>query len=325
MSSKFQRSVLVTGGTTGLGYQCALAIARECPTYQIIIASRTDNGAAETINKLLGHGNVHFMRLDLSSLSQVRSFATDWEAKNLPPLYSLVCNAALQFPGAAEYTDDGFEKTFAVSHVGHALLFSLLRPYLASTARVVITASGTHDPAQKTGMPSAFYHSAAELAHPLPKYTHGNGRQHYTNTKLANVLYMYALHRRFVKINEKTGNHWTVNATCPGLMPGTGLIRNASKIEQFLWYKIAPCLIPLMRVLISSNIHTPRQSGEALMRLAVSSDVEGISGAYFEGRKEIKSSQDSYNEAKQEDLWKWTIEAVARDEEKLSFSLQDLL
>ncbi|KAJ6013808.1 hypothetical protein N7540_008399 [Penicillium herquei] len=325
MSSKFQRSVLVTGGTTGLGYQCALAIARECPTYQIIIASRTSNGAAEAINKLLGHDNVQFMQLDLSTLSQVRSFATDWETKSFPPLYSLVCNAALQFPGAAEYTDDGFEKTFGISHVGHALLFSLLRPYLASTARVVITASGTHDPAQKTGMPEAFYHSGEELAHPLPKYTHGNGRQHYTNTKLANVLYMYALHRRFVEINEKTGNHWTVNTMCPGLMFGTGLIRNASKIEQFLWYKIAPCLIPLMRVLMYPNIDTPQESGEALARLVVSSDVEGISGAHFQGRKEIKSSQDSYDEAKQEDLWKWTLETVAHDEEKLSFSLKDLM
>ncbi|KAJ5634719.1 hypothetical protein N7528_002561 [Penicillium herquei] len=325
MSSKFQRSVLITGGTIGLGYQGALAIARECPTYQVIIASRTDNGAAETINKLLGQNNVQFMKLDLSSLSHVRSFVTDWETKNFPPLHSLVCNAALQFPGAAEYTEDGFEKTFGISHVGHALLFSLLRPYLASTARIVITASGTHDPAQKTGMPKAFYHSAEELAHPLPKYTHGNGRQHYTNAKLANVLYMYALHRRFMKINEKTGNHWTVTTLCPGLMFGTGLIRNASKIEQFLWYKIAPWLTSLARILVSPNIRTPRESGQALARLAVSPDVEGISGVYFEGKKEIKSSQDSYDEDKQEDLWKWTIETVAHDEEKLSFSLQELM
>lgn len=325
MLSKFQRSVLITGGTIGLGYQCALAIARDCPTYQVIIASRTDNGAAETINKLLGQSNVLFMKLDLSSLANIRSFAEAWHKANFPPLYSLVCNAALQFPGAAEYTEDGFEKTFGINHVGHALLFSLLRPYLADTARVVITGSGVHDPAQKSGMPDAFYNTADEMAHPLPKYTQGNGRQHYSNTKLASVLYMLALHRRFTTINEKTGKHWTVTTMDPGLMPGTGLAREANSVERFLWYRVLPHIIPLLRVLVSPNIHTARESGEALARLTVGDDVEGVSGRYFEGRKEIPSSKDSLDEDKQEDLWKWTVDAVARDEEKAAFALQDLL
>lgn len=325
MSSRSQRSVLVTGGTIGLGYQCALAIARSCPTYRVIIASRTDNGAAETINKLLNQSNVRFMKLDLSSLTNIRTFAEAWKKANLPPLYSLVCNAALQFPGVAEYTEDGFEKTFGINHVGHALLFSLLRPYLADTARVVITGSGTHDPAQKTGMPDAFYTMAEEMAHPLPKYTQDNGRQHYTNTKLAIVLFMFALHRRFTAINEKAGKNWTVTTMDPGLMPGTGLAREASGFERFLWYNILPRIIPLLRVLVFPNIHTARESGEALARLAVGEDVEGVSGRYFEGRREIPSSKDSLDEAKQEDLWKWTIDAVAHDEEKVAFALQDLL
>ncbi|KAJ5627708.1 hypothetical protein N7490_009936 [Penicillium lividum] len=323
--SKFQRSVLITGGTTGLGYQCALAIARDCPTYQVIIASRTDNSAAETINKLLNHSNVQFMKLDLSNLANIRSFATTWDASNFPPLFSLVCNAALQFPNAAEYTDDGFEKTFGINHVGHALLFSLLRPYLANTARIVITGSGTHDPAYNKGMPDAFYNTADELAHPLPEYTQGNGRQHYSNTKLANVLYMFALHRRFTKINEKSGMHWTVTTMDPGLMPGTGLAREANGVVKFLWNHVLPHIFPLLRLLISPNIHTPRESGEALARLAVGEDVEGVSGRYFEGRNVILSSKDSLDESKQEDLWKWTIDAVAHDEEKVAFSLQDLL
>ncbi|KAJ5987451.1 hypothetical protein N7451_011816 [Penicillium sp. IBT 35674x] len=325
MSSRFQRSVLVTGGTIGLGYQCTLAIAREWPTYKVIIASRTDNGAAETINTLLNQSNVRFMKLDLSSLANIRSFADAWDKANLPPLYSLVCNAALQFPGAAEYTEDGFEKTFGINHVGHALLFSLLRVHLADNARIVITGSGTHDPAQKSGMPDAFYNTAEEMAHPVAKYKQDNGRQHYTNTKLACVLYMYALHRRFTTINEKAGKHWTVTTMDPGLMPGTGLAREANGFERFLWHKVLPRIIPLLRVLISPNIHTAQESGEALARLAVGEDVEGVSGRYFEGRREIPSSKDSLDEAKQEDLWRWTIDAVARDEEKAAFALKDLL
>ncbi|KAJ5291263.1 hypothetical protein N7478_000514 [Penicillium angulare] len=323
MSKSFQSSILVTGGTIGLGYQCALAIARECPTHEVIIASRTDNGAAERINKQLNSSNIRFMKLDLSSLSQIRKFVTNWESKNLLPISSLVFNAALQFPGAAEYTEDGFEKTFGINHVGHALLFSLLRPHLADTARVVITGSGTHDPAQKSGLPDAFYHTAEELASPTSKHTSSNGRQHYTNTKLANVLYMYALHRRFLKINAKTGKHWTVTTMDPGLMPGTGLAREANGFVKFLWFRVLPRLIPLLRLLISPNIHTAQESGEALAILAVGSDVEGVSGAYFEGKKKIESSKDSYDEEKQEDLWNWTVNAVARDEEKVDFKLDN--
>lgn len=61
MASKFNRSVLVTGGTSGLGYHCALTIARKHPEYQIIIASRSDPSAsASTINNVLKQNNVRF-------------------------------------------------------------------------------------------------------------------------------------------------------------------------------------------------------------------------------------------------------------------------
>ena len=154
MSVKFERSVLITGGTTGLGYHCALTIARECPNYQVIIASRSDlNASAQSINQTLNQDNVKFLPLDLSSLANVRAFAEVWKSNHFPPIQSLVLNAALQLPGEIEYTGDGFEKTFAISHIGHALLFSLLQPYLADKARVVITSSGTHDPAQKNRSP----------------------------------------------------------------------------------------------------------------------------------------------------------------------------
>ncbi|KAJ6023393.1 uncharacterized protein N7446_013753 [Penicillium canescens] len=323
MSSKLQRSILVTGGTAGLGYHCALTIARECPHYQVIIASRSDpKASAEGMNRLLNQENIKFLRLDLSSLSQVRAFAEDWETNQFPPIQSLVFNAALQFPGRVEYTEDGFEKTFAVSHIGHALLFSLLLPHLADTARIVIVSSGTHDPTQKSGLPDAKYTSAEDLAHPCPLSAKENGRQRYASTKLANILYMYALHRRFSSVNEKSGKHWSVTSMDPGLMPGTGLARGASRVEKFLWLRVLPNIIPLLRLLISPNIHTPRESGAALARLAVADDVEGVSGVYYEGLKEIRSSEASYDLAKQEDLWGWTVDTMARDDqERMAFML----
>jgi NAD(P)-dependent dehydrogenase (short-subunit alcohol dehydrogenase family) len=105
-------------------------------------------------------------------------------------------------------------------------------PYLADKARVVIVSSGVHYAEQKTGMPKPNYISAEELAHPPASTSKAIGRLHYCNTKLANVLYMYALHRRFLSINEKNGKHWTVTAFDPDLMPGTGLARHGSTVEH---------------------------------------------------------------------------------------------
>lgn len=327
MSTKFQRSVLVTGGTTGLGYRCALSIARKHPEYEVVLASRSDKySAADKTNTLLGQNNVKFHRLDLSSLDNVRSFATDWERKGFAPIQALVFNAALQFPGEVEYTESGYEKTFAISHIGHALLFFLLRPHLADTARTVIVSSGTHDPAQKSGMPDATYNSAEELAHPTPESAKNSGKQRYTSTKLANVLYAYALHRRFAAINENSGKSWTVTAFDPGLMPGTGLARKYSGVEKFLWLRVLPKILPLLRLIFSPNVHSPEESGEALALLAVGTGVAGKSGLYYEGKNEIKSSEMSYDQAKQEDLWQWTVSTLARNEaEKEDFGITSIL
>jgi hypothetical protein len=92
-------------------------------------------------------------------------------------------------------------------------------------------------------------------------------------------------------------------------MPGTGLARDAGAAVRFV--------IWLLRLLVSPNVHSPQESGTALARLAVGEDVEGVSGKYFEGMKQIKSSVESYVEEKQEDLWKWTLKFVAMDEEEV--------
>jgi hypothetical protein len=65
---------------------------------------------------------------------------------------------------------------------------------------------------------------------------------------------------------------------------------------------------------VGHNVHSPQESGAALARLAIGKDVEGISGKYFEGMREIKSSVESYVKEKQGDLWVWTAKFVAMDE-----------
>ncbi|KAE8448283.1 hypothetical protein EG329_009714 [Mollisiaceae sp. DMI_Dod_QoI] len=317
----FKNTILVTGGTQGLGYYASLELARTHPENLIIIASRTDPlSSAKTINTTLHQANVLFLPLDLNSFSQIRSFVSAFQAKNYPSITTLLLNAGIQFPKGIRYTADGFEATFGVNHVGHALLFHLLYPFLAEDARVVVTASGTHDPAQKTGIPDAVYDTAEEVAHPKPGAERINGRQRYATSKLTNVLWMYALNRRLEARGGKDGNgngkRMSVVAFDPGLMPGTGLAREGSGVEKFVWIHVLPRLIWLLRRVISPNIWTPQESGRHLASVAVGEEFKGETGVYFEGRQKIKSSVVSYDVKKQEDLWEWTIKNVSSSEEE---------
>lgn len=320
----YKNSVIITGGTSGMGYHAALKIARDHPEYLVVIASRSDkNHAADSINKALGQSNTIFMALDLGDQANVRRFAKDWIAdKTKPQIQALVMNAALQFPTTLHLTDEGMEKTFAISHAGHAILFHLLCPHLATGARVVLTSSGTHDPAQKSGLPDAEYTTAEELAHPPESKVAIPGRKRYSTTKLCNVLWTYALARRLAEMVPE--RRITVNAMDPGLMPGTGLAREGNRIERWLWNSVLPHLLGLLRIIFNPNVHAPAESAAALARMAVSPDVEGVTGKYFEGLREIKSSGDSYIKSKQDDLWDWTVDYVAEGDAREAERLQSL-
>ncbi|KAG4430952.1 hypothetical protein IFR05_013560 [Cadophora sp. M221] len=325
----FTATIIITGGTSGLGYHCALILARQNPNYLIIVASRKDSPtSASSINKILKQNNAIFLPLDLSKLNNIRAFASVFSKANYPPIKALLLNAALQFPTGLNMTDDGIEASFGVTHVGHALLYHLLAPHLADNARIVVTSSGTHDPAQKTGLPDAVYISAEMLAHPTGEWaTMKDGLQRYSTSKLANVLWTHALNRRLENQHPSSsdgqkkgsGKRITVTAMDPGLMPATSLVREWTMfkiIPGFVWFKIIPLLTPLARRFVNSNIHTAEESGAALAGLATDERFEGVSAKYFEGTREIESSVDSYNVAFQDNLWEWTVKYISESEEE---------
>ena len=138
----YTSSIIITGGTHGMGYQATLAVARQCPQSLIVIASRTDpHDAATTINRMLRQDNVIYMALDLGSLANVRKFVKTWKEEVHLPIRALVLNAAIQFPRDIKYSTDGMEMSFAVNHVGHALLTHLLLGEMDRKARIVVVAS----------------------------------------------------------------------------------------------------------------------------------------------------------------------------------------
>jgi len=311
--SSSPQTVVITGGNSGLGYACARALLLASPPWHVVIACRDlgrAGAAVETLRQAAAPGaKVEATALDLASLASVREFCAELErmlrAGELPPLHGLVCNAAMQ--GAKVFTVDHLEATFGVNHLGHYLLVNLLLPSLAKPARIAVVASGVHDPAQLEAVPSAgvpppAWNTTAALAKGElgPAATKDDasadrGRR-YSTSKLANVYFTYGLAPRLPE-------GITVNAFDPGLMPGTGLAREYSAPLRWIWSFVMPKVLPLMRLLISKNIHTPEASGNALARLITDPALASANGKYFEGMQEIRSSVDSYDASRAAELW----------------------
>ncbi|KAF2707368.1 NAD(P)-binding protein [Pleomassaria siparia CBS 279.74] len=292
----------------------AKIIAKQNPSALVVVASRTDpDDSVTTINKANNQSNVQYLPLDLGSRATVRAFASAWKAANHAPISALVLNAGIQFPGEIVYTPDGIEKQFGVNHIGHALLFHLLTDSLTRDARIVVVSSGTHDPAQKSGL-EAYYTSAEDVARPSKesiKKSYGRGR--YATSKVANVLWTYALARRLPRGQ-------TVTVMDPGLMSNTSFNRNASPLLNWIALHAHPSLVPIVRFLLGTeNVHLPAESGAALARLAVGDDegVKGKTGVYFEGLKEIPSSVQTQEVDLQEELWEWTVKFVGESSEEV--------
>ncbi|MGA5465509.1 SDR family NAD(P)-dependent oxidoreductase [Mycobacterium sp. NPDC050041] len=288
------RTVVITGANSGLGFECAQALLDTDPSWHIVLAVRDTRRGAEAVDRLGCAPRCTVLPLDLASLRSVREFPARLAARELPPLRALVCNAGLQVVSGLERTVDGVELTFGVNHLGHFALVDGLLEQFAPPARIVIVSSGTHDPAKFSGMPDPQYTSAEELAHPSHEASSAaDGRRRYTTSKLCNVLHAYELDRRL----DRGRRGITVAAFDPGLMPGSGLARDHSPAQQLLWRYVFPAL----RVL--PGVNSTRTSGRHLAALAADPRFDDVTGRYFAGRRPIRSSADSYDTERARDLW----------------------
>jgi NAD(P)-dependent dehydrogenase (short-subunit alcohol dehydrogenase family) len=292
------RTVIITGANAGLGLECARNLLARDGSWHLVLAVRNPDLGAAAVADLEAPDRCTVIRCDLASLASIREFATAFATAGLPPLHAIVCNAGLQTVDT-KFTVDDIEMTFGVNHLGHFALVRELLDRLVAPARVVVVASGTHDPAKFTGMPHPSYTSAQELAHPAGDAP-ADGRRRYTTSKLCNVLFAYELDRRL----GEGGKGITVTAFDPGLMPASGLSREYSPAQRFAWRFIGPVL----RLL--PNVNSTRTSGARLAALAVDPVFDGVTGRYFEGAREIRSSTDSYDPAKALDLWETSEQLV---------------
>ena len=167
--TKADKTVIVTGGNFGLGFETARAILQEGDGWHVVIAGRSPQRCEEAASRLsheTGTPPVEAMVMDLASLASIRQFALHLSAGNRPPLRALVCNAGVQHVGPTQRTEDGFESTFGVNHLGHFLLANLMLRHLEAPGRIIFVSSGTHDPSQRSGMPAPMLKHARSLAAP---------------------------------------------------------------------------------------------------------------------------------------------------------------
>ena len=175
------KTAVVTGANSGLGLQTALALAAKGARVELACRDGQRGAAAQQrIRDETGNDDVRVRRLDLGSLESVRSFAAGQEA----PVDLLINNAGVMAT-PHRTTADGFELQFGGNHLGHFALTGLLLPALraAPAPRVVTVSSLAH-----RGGRVEWNDLGAERSYrPWPRYN---------QSKLANLLFTFELHRR---------------------------------------------------------------------------------------------------------------------------------
>src|ERR1041384_7740581 len=137
--------VIVTGSSSGIGYEAARVIANKGG--EVIIAVRSlekGEAAAKKIRSQYKDAKVKVMKLDLADLSSVKTFTEEFRSK-YSRLDRLINNAGVMIPPYSR-TKDGFELQFGTNHLGHFALTAQLIDILAATpdSRIVNVASGAH-------------------------------------------------------------------------------------------------------------------------------------------------------------------------------------
>ena len=175
----------------------------------------------------------------------------------------LALNAGVQITDGDRLSVDGFDLTIATNVLGHIALFNLLEPFMSMRSSVVSTASGTHDADHRLAKPYGFkggvFPSIKAVAAGDLSASSDNaqiGRDRYSTSKLCNIMFTYAMGRRY------GANGPRFIAFDPGLMPGTGLARTQPALIRAAWKHLLPLAVRFI-----DGASTAKRSGFELARL----------------------------------------------------------
>jgi NAD(P)-dependent dehydrogenase (short-subunit alcohol dehydrogenase family) len=222
------KTIVMTGVSSGIGRVAAELLTER--GHRVIGADLVSTKAVEV------------RLLDLNDLDAVRAFAATLDIIRID---TLTLNAGVLGQDVNSRTTQGFERTFGVNHLAHYLLARLLLRQIKDGGTVVFTASGTHDPAEKTPIPAPNHSNAEWLAHPerdphLDRRAMIAGLRAYSSSKLCNVMTARSLARH----PDVLARGLRVFAYDPGLTPGTGLIRATPLVLRKLIWPLMPFIQP---------------------------------------------------------------------------------
>jgi NAD(P)-dependent dehydrogenase (short-subunit alcohol dehydrogenase family) len=267
------KTVLITGGTSGIGRATAIGLAELGALVAITgrDLGRVEAAAAE-IRLATGNQAIQAFAADLSSQAEVRRLAA--QVLDAYPRLDVLVNNVGGFWATRHVTADGLERTFALNHLAAFLLTELLLDRLKASApaRVVTVSSG----AQSLGTID-FEDLQGERQY--------SGQTAYNQSKLASVMFTYELARRLAG----TG------VTATALHPGVVSTRFGAEDPSRIFKVIVPFYRPFMK--------TPAQGAATSIYLASSPAVDGVTGQYFAGRKPKPSNKASYDLAAATRLW----------------------
>lgn len=270
---------LITGATSGIGKVTAQELANQGAT--VVINGRNLEKCQNTINyikKITGNTKVDFILADLSSQNEVRKLADQF--KNQYNKLDILINNAGVILGDRQDSVDKIEMTFAINHLSYYLLTNLLLNTIKTSA-----------PSRIINVSSAIHSWASINFEDIESKKGYNGMNAYSQSKLANILFTYELARKLGK------SEVTVNTMHPGLV-ATNLGANMNGQDGKSW-----------RSFIQTGI-SPEEGAQTILYLATSPKVENITGKYFENKKAIPSSKESYDIEVAKKLWKLSAELV---------------
>jgi NAD(P)-dependent dehydrogenase (short-subunit alcohol dehydrogenase family) len=270
--------VIVTGANSGIGYEMVRALIRKRAT--VILACRNkdrEQAAERQIAQGYPGAKAELGLLDLSSLASVRRFAGEF-TRRYDRLDILINNAGIMRTPFGK-TADGFELQFGVNHLGHFALTGLLLDLIIRTpqARVVTVSSWGH----------RFGKIDFDNLNADKGYDAGAA---YGQSKLANLLFTYELHRRF----RGAGVDAIAAAAHPGWTAGTNLAvhwRMVRLLNPFIGQKPSMGALPALYAATAPDVQGGDYYGPG--------GWQGLSGY----PTKVRSSDRSYDPAVAAKLW----------------------
>jgi len=266
------KTVLVTGGTDGIGRETAVQLARMGAC--VLVHGRDKEKGTQVLDDIKHvtcNEKVSLYLADFSSLADVKRMAEDIEREH-KELHVLVNNAG-NFYRDSLLSSDGIEMTLAVNHLAPFLLTLLLLDLLKTSAptRIVNVASSSHKSIKSVDLED------------LEGESNYDGFTAYSLSKLGNVLFTQSLADRLI------GTSVTANALHPGVVD-TKLLRKSYHMDGI----------------------SVEEGAQTSVYLASSPAVEGVSGKYYKNMQERPASDLSQDQDLQDAFWKLSKEMVSQ-------------